>query len=215
MIEVWSARAEPARGCGIALVRVLLAGRLGVPASEVPIRRFCARCGASDHGKPYLDGTTLRATGHEPPAPLHFSVSHAGGRVLVALGPVPVGVDLARVADVTPDAAGAILAPGERASGAKELAIMWARKEAVLKATGDGLAIDPTRVRVSPPDAPPTLLAWPRGATDGVRMTDLHLDVDDDDSQDDYVSSLAWLSAADESVVVHPDATALLKGAPR
>ena len=110
MIEVWSARAEPARGCGIALVRVLLAGRLGVPASEVPIRRFCARCGASDHGKPYLDGTTLRATGHEPPAPLHFSVSHAGGRVLVALGPVPVGVDLARVADVTPDAAGAWLA---------------------------------------------------------------------------------------------------------
>jgi 4'-phosphopantetheinyl transferase len=38
--------------------------------------------------------------------------------------------------------------------------VLWARKEAVLKATGHGLMAAPSDVEVSAPFAPPELLAW-------------------------------------------------------
>lgn len=37
----------------------------------------------------------------------------------------------------------------------------WTRKEAVLKATGDGLAVEPSGIHVSAPGQPPMLLAFP------------------------------------------------------
>ena len=37
---------------------------------------------------------------------------------------------------------------------------MWARKEAVLKATGHGLVVDPAEVLVSGPLNPPALVGW-------------------------------------------------------
>jgi 4'-phosphopantetheinyl transferase len=197
MIDVWLARSERARACTDSLARAVLGGRLGVPPMEVQIRRRCLRCGATDHGKPYVEGH-----------PIHFSVSSAGDRVAVATASVGVGIDLVRVADMSMDAAGAILAPGEEADDDRELSIVWARKEALLKATGDGLAIDPRSVRVSHPHAPAALLAWPQRTTHGVRLGDLALD-----PQDGYVSSVAWLSGTGTRIVVHPDATALLKGA--
>lgn len=196
MIEVWFARAESPRRNGSArvLARIVLGSLLGVPPAQVPIRRHCSRCGSTEHGKPYVDGD-----------PIHFSASSAGGHIAVAAGGVPLGVDLVDVAEIRPETGRAILSPDEQADDPRGLATVWARKEAILKATGDGLSVDPQAVRVSSPDAPAALLSWPLGGVRGVHVVDL-----DTGSQVGSLSSLAWLSRAGMQVVVHPDAADLL-----
>ncbi len=100
----------------------LLVSELGLSG----VVRLCPRCGSSSHGCP-------RALGS--PKPVHVSLAYAGGLALVAWGARPVGVDVER--DVLGRDAGAF---GDLAA--------WTRTEAVLKATGEGLARDPA-------DAPP------------------------------------------------------------
>ena len=79
------------------------------------------------------------------------STASSGDRGLLALAPVPVGVDLEALPG-PPDAtavSAALLAPAEHAwisaggasTGARFLAA-WVRKEAVVKCTGEGLARD-------------------------------------------------------------------------
>lgn len=198
MIEVWTASIGHARRPGSAteFARVVLGALLHLKPHLVPLRRSCRRCGSTEHGKPYV-------LGH----PIHFSASAAGNRAAVATGPGPLGIDLVRLADIGPDAAYAILGDEEWASDSRALATLWARKEAILKATGDGLAIDPRDVRVSPPDAAAALLAWPGGSVGGLHVVDFKAP-----SQDDYVSSVAWLSGPVKGTVAHRDATALLRG---
>ena len=58
---------------------------------------------------------------------------------------------------------------------------MWARKEAILKATGHGLVVDPSQVVVSSPAAPAALVEWkaeehPPGPT---QVSDIDLGRDD------------------------------------
>jgi hypothetical protein len=103
---------------------------------------------------------------------LYVSVAHGGAWVVVAVTALaPVGVDVEPVArDLDVDGLAAqVLAPAERdvldglaAAEARRRALLtwWTRKEAVLKATGDGLRIDPRDVVVSPPDALPRLIAF-------------------------------------------------------
>ncbi|MDM4762152.1 hypothetical protein QT381_03920 [Galbitalea sp. SE-J8] len=89
----------------------------------------CALCGSGDHGRPVVaDG--------------FVSLTRALGRVFVARSDRPVGVD------AEPIAAG-----DERVRAIGRLtgvwsAEHWTRVEAVLKADGRGLAVDPGRVRV-------------------------------------------------------------------
>ncbi|WP_051871922.1 4'-phosphopantetheinyl transferase family protein [Streptomyces sclerotialus] len=119
-------------------LRLLLAQLLGGPPDAVPLARLpCAGCGGP-HGKPVLAGR---------PA-VHFSLSHSGPHVLIALAPRPVGADIEgvpppeRVHDVAQ-----VLHPAERdhlaGTSAEErpgaFARLWTRKEAYLKATGAGL----------------------------------------------------------------------------
>lgn len=103
---------------------------------------------------------------------VQISISHSGSRVVIAISrEVPLGVDLERVARRTlePPMLDAVLTPHERRSLAAlpagrrswAFARYWSRKEAVLKATGDGLEISPRAVAVSAPDEDPALLAWP------------------------------------------------------
>ncbi|MFG2112718.1 4'-phosphopantetheinyl transferase family protein [Streptomyces sp. NPDC048718] len=126
-------------------LRTLLAGLLGArPADLVFGREPCPCCGAP-HGRPVL------AT--PGPPPLHFSLSHTPGLVLVATAPVPVGADVEhRPAPESVRDLVSVLHPRERAEiegepegepRAAALGRIWARKEAYLKGLGTGLGRDP------------------------------------------------------------------------
>ncbi|MFF7850229.1 4'-phosphopantetheinyl transferase family protein [Streptomyces sp. NPDC007910] len=120
------------------LLRLVLGRHVGEPPERlVFLRQPCAGCGGP-HGKPYLRG-------HD----VHFSLSHSGDRVLVAVAPVPVGVDVETVPEdsLVRDMTGA-LHPRERAEldalpasvRPAAFARCWSRKEAALKVSGVGLA---------------------------------------------------------------------------
>ncbi|MER5718771.1 4'-phosphopantetheinyl transferase superfamily protein [Streptomyces sp. NPDC002132] len=139
-----------------ALARTVAAAHLGLPAGELTLTATCKRCGGP-HGKP------------RPPGPLGLSWSHSGDRVVVAvtLG-TEVGVDVERIAPYAPETAERVLRGPERAVLATlpeprrpaGFVRYWTRKEALLKATGDGLSVPPELLHVTGPDAWPLLLSW-------------------------------------------------------
>ncbi len=152
-----------------ALARLVLGELLGIPACEVPVLRECRRCGARGHGKPRLAGETG----------WRFSLSHSGERVVVAVTELgPIGVDVEAGSGRIDHLAPRILEPGETAVGRSDLLRYWVRKEAVLKATGDGLAVPMTSFAVSSPGVPGRLLRWPPEPDLPIRMTLLDLDCD-------------------------------------
>jgi len=134
--------------CAHGLLRVILARYLGVAPWEVAIERAAG-------GKPRLaDGAGPR-----------FNLSHGGGMGLVAVcAGREVGVDVERVREVAGLAADRCFSPFERASlkaVAPRLRLeafyaCWTRKEAFLKALGDGLArrLDSFDVTLAPGEAP-------------------------------------------------------------
>ncbi|KAF4406451.1 MULTISPECIES: 4'-phosphopantetheinyl transferase superfamily protein [Streptomyces] len=141
-------------------LRRLLGGYLGRDAATVVLRREpCPGCGGP-HGRPAVPGT---------PPPLHFSLSHAGDLVLIAVAAVPVGADVEALpsASTAADVAAA-LHPGERAELAAlpaadrpaGFARCWTRKEAYLKGTGTGLAEDPSVTYVGAGPEPARLPHW-------------------------------------------------------
>ncbi|MCE1178962.1 MAG: 4'-phosphopantetheinyl transferase superfamily protein [Micrococcales bacterium] len=146
-----------------ALLRTTVGEVLEVHPGRLVFVKRCDICGGADHGKPAV-------ADH---AGLHVSLSYAGSMAVAAVTRAgPIGVDVEEVAatgfvgfpDVT-------LAPEERAAvesrtGTDLLiarARTWARKEAVLKATGHGLSIDPPAIRVAGPDEPAALVSWADG----------------------------------------------------
>lgn len=90
---------------------------------------------------------------------LHFSLSHCGGQALVALAPAPVGVDIEALIQRDADLlASQILTPAElgrwRLLGLhhrpEALTEAWTWKEALLKACGLGLRVDPATLTAAP-----------------------------------------------------------------
>ncbi|WP_165372362.1 4'-phosphopantetheinyl transferase family protein [Nocardioides iriomotensis] len=141
---------------------------LGRPVTGVSVKRTCPRCGGDDHGRP-----SLRIDGEEDR--FSVSISRCDGTTGVAVSDAAgVGLDLE-----SPRRAGfagfddVVLHALESApQSERDRAVVWARKEAYLKAVGTGLDADPRDVRLSSADAPPRVLVGVRSAV-GIRLADL------------------------------------------
>ena len=98
----------------------------------------------------------------DPSVGLHFSISHAGDRVMAAVSDAEVGCDVERIAPVDDGMLRAVLCEAERASFAalfgasrdRAFIRLWVRKESYAKAVGRGMDICPATV--SALEHPPT-----------------------------------------------------------
>ncbi|MGH2770228.1 MAG: 4'-phosphopantetheinyl transferase family protein, partial [Actinomycetota bacterium] len=146
-----------------ALLRITLAGYLERSPRELTIVRSCGRCG-QPHGKPRL---------LSPPADaIQFSVAHAADRLVMAFTiDDAVGVDVEEASKDFPveEIAPEVLTPVELTAfstlppDARRTAffVSWTRKEAVVKATGHGLAVPLRSFEVSAAHEPASLRSWP------------------------------------------------------
>ena len=114
-----------------------------------------------------------------------MSLSRSGRFVAAAAAYAPIGVDLEPRGAAMRSVAEVALTPREQAllmrvpttEQPDALLRWWVRKEALLKMTGLGLAIDPSLIEVSAPDEPPSLLAWDGpGPRPRAELADLDLD---------------------------------------
>jgi 4'-phosphopantetheinyl transferase len=137
---------------GGVLLRLAAAKELSVAPADVPVDRTCSQCG-EPHGKPRLPGTTL-----------YVSASHAQDVVGVAVTSVAdVGIDVEAVGplEVDDNLRDLCLAPEEPMRGRDDFFTYWCRKESVVKATGDGLRVPLTQVKVSAANEPARLISYP------------------------------------------------------
>ena len=117
----------------------------------------------------------------KPSLGVHFSLSHAGERVMAAVHDGLVGCDVEQVASLDGSAARECLTDAElesieRLAGPERdraFVRLWARKEAYVKAVGRGLGIDPKSISVLRGKLP----------SDGWRLVDL-------DFEDDYLGCI-------------------------
>ena len=192
---------------GCALAKTALARYTGQRPADVRFDRTCGQCG-EPHGKPVIEGASI---GH--------SVTHSGDLVAVAVARAPVGVDVEQLdgrphplgGDGDPEAlARLVLSAAEQAtlaavppSGrARAFLVAWTRKEAVTKATGDGLRAAFSDVVVAADAGPPRLVAWPYPRPpQSVSLLDL-------DADTGYVAALAVIGRCD--AVRARDGSALL-----
>ena len=151
---------------GCALAKTALARYTGQRPADVRFDRTCGQCG-EPHGKPVIEGGGVE-----------HSVAHSGDLVAVAVARAPVGVDVEQLdgrprplgGDGDPDAlARLVLSAAERtvlaevpaAGRDRAFLVAWTRKEAVTKATGDGLRAAFSDVVVAADAGPPRLVSWP------------------------------------------------------
>jgi 4'-phosphopantetheinyl transferase len=191
-----------------ALARLAVGHHLDHDPAGLRFVARCATCGGP-HGKPGLS---------EPRTDLELSLSHAADRVVVAVARgAPVGVDVEGV-DAAGDHAGLaedVLSPAEQdalaalpeSARARAFLRYWVRKEAVLKATGDGLATSPPALTVSPPGHPAEVVEWD-GQPSAAAVAQLH----DLEPGAGHVASLALLSDTPHRVVERDGAALLQRG---
>ncbi|MDC2864276.1 4'-phosphopantetheinyl transferase family protein [Bacillus sp. BP-3] len=173
---------------GCVISRLVLGVQIQMLPYQVPIDRTCSNC-KLPHGRPQL-----------PNGMPHFSVSHSGEIVGVAFtASTPVGFDVEQLKpklDVATMSEGVLtdlefaqikkLTIEEQVKG---FLIYWTRKESLLKATGEGLTIQPSNVSVSSPASSPQLLLFKNKPelVESTSMIDLY-------PETDYVAALSILS---------------------
>lgn len=141
---------------GRVLARTIAGRELGVEPADVPLDAACTDCG-KPHGKPHVPGSDLE-----------LSLTHAGERVGLAVARgVPIGLDVEATSRNSGDdllryalsddelAAVAGLSEQERSSA---FFGYWARKEALMKATGKGLKVPLRSINLTPPWLAPALV---------------------------------------------------------
>ncbi|ROS28049.1 4'-phosphopantetheinyl transferase [Cellulomonas sp. PhB150] len=135
MLVWWTRHAPGAPDEAPALARRAVAHVRGVDPADVVVGRRCPTCGSTAHGAPMTTGA-------------HVSITRGTGVVAVAVSAVgPVGIDLEQRRDeLWPGFDDLALAPGEHVATTDERLRAWVRKEAVLKASGLGLTVDPRSV---------------------------------------------------------------------
>jgi phosphopantetheinyl transferase len=137
------------------LLKTLIGGLSGMRPTDVRLAYTCNRCG-EPHGRPVITAPDVATS-------FHVSVAHSGNRVVVAASTAgPVGVDVeplsATLFDGFDDVALSarerrrLLRMDEETRPAARAAY-WVRKEALLKARGNGLTLDPAGIDVSRPPA--------------------------------------------------------------
>lgn len=187
---------------GRALIRGVVSRELGIAPSEVRLDSSCFECG-KPHGKPKIVGSTLEV-----------SISHSGDWVGLAMTDgAPVGIDVEEVRDAEVDGlAGICFSPPELITfksvpeddrrGA--FFTYWARKEAVLKATGKGMWVVMSKLTLAGHDEEPRVVDSETSEVDitAVRMADL-------DRGPDYRACMAVFAESPPKVEEH-DATDLI-----
>lgn len=121
------------------LLRSEVARFHGVSRDRVVLGHACGRCGSDEHGRPLVLPT---ASLREPAA---VSLARAGAMSVVAvtdLGPIGVDVELPGAADFPGFPTVAAHLPGTDPTRT------WVRTEALVKALGTGLVLDPRHVRL-------------------------------------------------------------------
>ena len=137
---------------------VALVGRLtGVDPDSITLEQVCPNCGAPGHGPLRV---VLGGTAGSAPA-VYVSLSRAEGRLALAVTSAgPVGIDLESVAALgrapVADALVSVaetraLAAVDPAEAGAALVSTWTAKEAVLKAAGTGLRVDPRELTIALP----------------------------------------------------------------
>jgi 4'-phosphopantetheinyl transferase len=167
-----------------ALLRILLSADLHQPANEIQIEQ-------GPHGKPRVRGR------HR----LEFSITHSGEAVGVALSrSMPIGIDVEDLGHPVRELLwNGVLSEYERpgfeelTGGYRHVALTrcFTRKEALLKATGDGLTVPMRTLTVSAPGTAPHVVAWDgrEELAHAARLVDL-------EPPAGYVGSLAILGDA-------------------
>jgi 4'-phosphopantetheinyl transferase len=197
---------------GRVLAKTALASLVGSAPEAISLRTRCSDCGGP-HGKPQPAGP---AEGWE------LSISHSADVVAVGVARgTPLGLDVERLDPWSgpglPPEYELVLTPRERAAvealpesrRARACLAYWTRKEAVLKALGEGLATPMTDFTLSGPTEPPALLDWrqPASGRPVPAIADVSL-------ADGYHAAVAVLGAVSVRATVRSGA-ALLHGAAR
>ncbi|MEY9947173.1 4'-phosphopantetheinyl transferase [Kitasatospora sp. GAS204A] len=193
---------------GRVLVRTVLSGLTGCPPAELRFSRICAYCGGP-HGKPRL---------RLPGSQIFFNISHSGRLVVAAFArSADVGVDVEEIQPGFDASAAArfscsddeqsVLASLPDSARAPAFFRYWARKEAAVKATGEGLRRSLRLIEVGHPDHRPRLLAhtWRPAIAADAELLDLR-------PAPGYAAALCLLGPVDR--VQTWDARTLLTAAP-
>ncbi len=181
------------------LLRAVAGRATGDGPAAIVVDRTCYTCG-DPHGRPRLPGSRLEA-----------SISHSGDIVAVAVTEAgPVGVDIEQVGTADhSDLVSTVCTRSEQRNvgTVSDFYSYWTRKEAVLKATGEGLVRRMTSIEVTPPDDPAALVAMDGATGTTCRMTDLRID--------GYAGAVAVLASSAVSFAVFDAAEILMAASGR